>query len=203
MKIQVLKESGYEEATLGFSLSYNSTIDRAKQLLPKYAFGIPGENKFLESIYIWLDVIAPRFWWQEADTYRVGTSKQSESTMHTLCKREVTRDDFEYAVTQGELESLNSAIRFYKTVGKDSKDLNLAYIKSKLPEGFLQRRIWCLNYKCLQNIYNQRYNHKLPQWKYFCTEILNQIEYPEFIVKRSLYACTQQTTTGYTWQEVE
>ena len=42
-----------------------------------------GHNKFLESIIIWAEVTAPRYWWQEADTYRLST-KQSESTMHTL-----------------------------------------------------------------------------------------------------------------------
>jgi len=44
MKTIVLKESGYEEAALGFSLSYNSTIERAKQLLPSFAFKQGGEN---------------------------------------------------------------------------------------------------------------------------------------------------------------
>jgi len=177
MKVSVLKECGYEEAVLGFSLSYNSTIERTKEILPKYAFGIPGENKFLESIVIWLDVTAPRFWWQEADTYRMS-SKMSESTMHTLIKREITQDNFEHSASKDIIKILN--ILRNKVI---LKELDLCFLKNSLPEGFLQRRIWCINYKCLQNIYNQRKNHKLPQWHYFFDEILKQIEHPEFIIQ--------------------
>ena len=181
MIVQVLKECGYEEAVLGFSLSYNSTIERTKQILPKYAFGMPGENKFLESIVIWLDVTAPRYWWQEADTYRVGSTKQSESTMHTLTKRAITLDDFEGVfIDDTYIDSLNSLIALYR-----NNNLNggLSTLKGALPEGFLQRRIWCINYKCLQNMYNQRKNHRLPQWHYFLDTVLSSIEHPEFIRK--------------------
>jgi hypothetical protein len=180
MKITKLSEYGYNEAALGFSLSYNSTIDKAKELLPKFAFGLPGENKFLESIYLWLDVTAPRFWWQEADTYRLST-KQSASTMHTLTKRKLTKEDFESYIPEEYLDDINII----------AKNINngiytLEYLKNLLPEGFLQRRIWTMNYKCLQNIYNQRHNHRLPQWRYFCEEILKQIDHPEFIVKENI-----------------
>lgn len=184
MKIQVLSEHGYEESALGFSLSYNSTTERAKAILPKFAFGKPGENKFLESIYVWLDVTAPRFWWQEADTYRLST-KQSASTMHTLMKEKLDNYDFEYPIEENYLEYLNNHIIIYKNAknipGENLNDYLLG-IKNQLPEGFLQRRIWVMNYKVLQNIYNQRKDHRLPQWHIFLDSILSQIEHPEFIV---------------------
>jgi hypothetical protein len=109
MQVRLLSEHGYEESALGFSLSYNTNIERAKELFPKYAFKQGGENKFLESIIIWLDVTAPRFWWQEADTYRIST-KQSESTMHTLCKTELTEDDFEYSIGKDYLLKLTYTV---------------------------------------------------------------------------------------------
>lgn len=180
MKVIKLNESGYEESALGFSLSYHCTIERSKEILPKYAYGKPGENKFLESIYIWLSVEAPRFWWQEADTYRLST-KQSESTMHTLCKTGVTQDNFEYPLPDIFIELINNAIQNYN----QDKSIGIDYIKNLLPEGFLQERIWVLNYKTLQNIYIQRKNHRLPQWQKFLTAVLEQIEHPEFIVKES------------------
>jgi hypothetical protein len=181
MEVIKLKEAGYEEAVLGFSLSYNSTIERAKELLPKYAFSKPGENKFLESIQVWLDINAPRFWWQEFDTYRVGITKQSESTMHTLTKKEVTQADFEMEIPWYIVENLNYLLNRYRQDGKEEE--MFVRIKTNLPEGFLQRRIVNTNYKCLQNIYNQRFNHRLPQWKYFCNELLIQLDHPEFIKK--------------------
>jgi hypothetical protein len=183
LEIKLLREEGYEEAVLGFSLSYNSTIERTKEILSKYAFGKPGENKFLESIYIWLDVNAPRFWWQEADTYRLST-KNSESSMHTICKKELEQTDFEDEIFFETLYDLNELITLYKN--EQDKIIKKNYfmrIKNNLPEGFLQRRLWCMNYKCLQNIYIQRKDHRLPQWHYFLNEVLKQIEHPEFIVK--------------------
>lgn len=183
MKIAVLREAGYDEAALGFSLSYNSTIERAKEVMYKYAFGIPGESKFLESMYMWLDVTAPRFWWQEADTYRLST-KQSESTMHTLMKKDLDIWNFEYPIPLAYIEYMNGLVKTYKEsrTSSDKKKLKLE-LKNALPEGFLQRRIWVFNYKTLQNIYIQRITHELPQWQFFLNSVLTSIEFPEFIVK--------------------
>ena len=86
MKVEVVNESGYTEALLGLSLSHNQPIENMADVALKLASKDGGHNKFLESIYIWLDITAPRFWWQEADTYRLST-KQSESTMHTMTNR--------------------------------------------------------------------------------------------------------------------
>lgn len=39
--------------------------------------------KVVRGIMVWAEIDAPRFWWQEADTYRIGTDRlSSESTMH-------------------------------------------------------------------------------------------------------------------------
>ena len=176
MKVTLLKECGYEEAVYGFSLSYNSTIERTKQILPKYAFGRSGERKFLESIYVWLDVTAPRFIWSEADTYRIST-KQSESTMHTLHKRPLIMEDFEYELPENMLDIVNrQRIKFL------NKEITKGKFKSCLPDGYLQTREWCFNYGILQNIYNQRHDHELEEWHYFLDVILKNIEHPEFIV---------------------
>lgn len=185
MEIKVINESGYDQAALGFSLSYNTSLERTKEILRKYAFGIPGENKFLEQIVLWLDVTAPRFFWQEGDTYRAGVSKQSESTIHTLCKTYITKSCFEYPEISTEVTSiLNDSIKKYSSIkDKDEKKKVFLKIKNMLPEGFLQRRIWMMSYKTLQNIYTQRINHRLPQWQMFLSSVMEQIEHPEFIVK--------------------
>lgn len=39
--------------------------------------------KVLRGIIVYAEINAPRFWWQEADTYRIGSERlSSESTMH-------------------------------------------------------------------------------------------------------------------------
>lgn len=179
MKVHKISEYGYEEAALGFSLSYNTSIERAKEILPKYAHGIPGESKFLESMVIYMDVQAPRFFWQEGDTYRIAT-KQSESTMHTIMKRNLTMDDFERKIPDFYLDYLNELIRQYRA----SREFDIfLQLKNDLPEGFLQRRIWMFSYKTLQNIYVQRKTHKLPQWHIFIETVLGECDHPEFIYK--------------------
>jgi hypothetical protein len=177
MLVKKLKEAGYEESALGFSLSYNSTIKRAMEIMPKYAFGKPGESKFLESIFVWLDVDASRTTWSEMDTYRIST-KQSESTMHTLGKRHLTQEDFEYPIPEEMLAIVNYHIDKYK-----NKEIKKYQLKNILPEGFLQRIIWCFSYKTLQNIYSQRFDHELPQWHIFLDTIIQSIDHPEFIVR--------------------
>lgn len=178
MKAKLLREAGYEEAMLGISLSWASNVDRAVLIAPNLAHKQGGHNKFLESIMIWVDVTAPRYWWQEFDTYRVGVTKQSESTMHTLTKRKLTTEDFEGGISRPMLQEINNTIAIY---GKaEDKAPFFMLLKQILPEGFLQRRIVCMSYKTLQNMYSQRKNHKLPEWKTFFG-IVSELEYEEFI----------------------
>lgn len=181
MDVKIIKEYGYDESALGFSLSYNSDSKRAKELFPQKAFISLGENKFLESIYVWIDVTAPRYWWSQADTYRM-TTKQSESTMHTILSQQITLDNFEScAYVQEDLERVVERITQIKQDSNISNMEKRTFIKKILPESFLQRRIWVMNYKSLQNVVNQRYNHPLPEWRLFVEKIREQLDHPEFI----------------------
>lgn len=97
MDVEVIGEYGHDQALLGLGLSFGLTSGMSyNDLMKDYMFGKNekiiriiktahklagkdgGHNKFLESIQLWLDINAPRYWWSEFDTYRVGTSKQSE-----------------------------------------------------------------------------------------------------------------------------
>jgi hypothetical protein len=177
MKVKILHEAGYEQALIGISLSYKKVSEddpKFFEKMEKIAFKLSsmddGHNKFLESIYVWLDVTAPRYWWQQADTYRVGCSKQSESTMHTLMKNELDQSNFQEPLDQNILNNLNEL----QKTGEFNK------LKNYLPEGFLQRRIWCLNYKMIRNIIKQRKNHKLLEWHLFIFYLLITLKHSEF-----------------------
>jgi len=170
MKTTVLNESGYDEAMLGLSLSYNQPISK----MPAVACGLIEKGgshvKFLESMIVWIDVTAPRFFHSQLDTYRHVT-KQSESTMHTLTKRKLTQDDFSATIPMSILSVINS----YIGLGQ------LIHAKDILPESFLQRRIVCTSYKTLANMYAQRIDHKLPQWQEFLSAVVDGVEHPEFV----------------------
>lgn len=53
-------------------------------------------RKFLRMIHVQMDIIAPLYWWKEADTYKVGTTTNSCSTMHKIAAKEFTLDDFSH-----------------------------------------------------------------------------------------------------------
>ena len=182
MKVVVLSEAGYDEAMLGLSRSYNKPLHDMPKVAEKLYRKDGGHNKFLESIMVWLDITAPRYWWQQIDTYRApqdgedgfqptGITKQSESTMHTLLQRELSQDDFEVGIPSDLLFIVNTIIR--------QKDWYLA--KRVLPESFLQSRVVCTNYKAIRNIIKQRCTHKLPEWRIFIDSLMRQLQYQEFL----------------------
>jgi hypothetical protein len=184
LEVIKLNECGYEESAFGFSLSYNTSVERSKEILSKYAFGKPGENKFLRSIHTWWDIKAPRGWLTEMDTYKISTVRLSESTMHTIMKKELSNENFELPLDSHFLEILNRYIHEYQVeVIPESKKYKFLQVKNHLPEGFLQRIMFECNYATLQTIYIQRNNHRLPQWHVFIDSVLAQVDFPEFIVK--------------------
>ena len=145
-----------------------------------------GHNKFLESMVVYLEINAPRYWWQEFDTYRIGVTKQSESTMHTL-----TKDDlldplaFEPSVMKHHIDQLMDLVKLYRlavAVGtKEESDGYFLLIKANLPEGFMQKRLVCTNYKTLRNISMQRRRHRLPHWQEFCRVLDESLSHPQFL----------------------
>lgn len=173
MRVKVLQEAGYEEALLGISLSYEQDVKDMPRVAEKLAKRGGSHAKFLESMAVWIDVTAPRFWWIQLSTYRCGISQQSESTMHSITSRNLTQADFEAPIIPATLDGLNKFI--------EAKDWRS--VKANLPESFLQRRIICTNYKTLAHIYWQRKDHRLVEWQVFLKWVLQEIEHPEFILE--------------------
>ena len=180
MEINILHEAGYEYALRGMAYSYKDRAlpveewwkgqfakseKRAKKLCKLEG----GHSNFLESIMVWIDIEAPRYWWSEFDTYRVGTTKQSESTMHTLKKRDLELEDFEGNIPWNIVQSVNAR-----------REDNIQDLKGILPEAYLQRRLVVTNYKVLKNIIAQRYDHRLPQWQVF-VQAMKNLEHPELL----------------------
>lgn len=193
MKFNLMHVAGFEQAMIGTQLSFGKRNFDDCVLQPnesesyfatakKLAHMDGGHNKFLEQIQYWIAVDAPLKWWKQFDTYRVGTSKSSESTMHTITKRELVRADFENPelIFQQTLDMLNSAIREYNSpiVSKERKPILFKIITDNLPDGFCQTRVVNTNAKVLRNIYFQRRAHKLGEWRE-CCDFLKTLPYAE------------------------
>lgn len=125
-----------------------------------------GDDKFLRMITIDFDVTAPRYWWQEFDTYH-WTVKMSQSTMHRLSKMDVKKMVNQY-VEPEIIRLVEKLVDIYKTRPTTE---NLLRLKSNLPEGFELTAGISTNYAQLKTMYYQRRNHRLPEWKEFCSWI--------------------------------
>ena len=65
-----------------------------KDLMERLAKGGPAHAKYRRFITVYLDIVAPLYWWKEFETYKVGTDSNSCSTMHKLTDKEFTLEDF-------------------------------------------------------------------------------------------------------------
>lgn len=68
------------------------------ELMKKLTNAGTDHRKFLRMITVSCDILAPLYWWKEYDTYKVGTVANSCSTMHTICNKEFSVDDFQTSI---------------------------------------------------------------------------------------------------------
>ena len=158
--------------------------------------GDPSHRKFLRQIMVSVDITAPLYWWKEFDTYKVGTTSNSTSTMHKLASTPITMDCFETDDYQDHLSALNE--RTLSTfIGEELipylEALRQKYNETKdkrywkelirwLPNGWLQTRTITMNYENLRSMYHQRKNHKLTEWHSFCEWVKSLPYAQEFII---------------------
>lgn len=142
-------------------------------------------RKYLRQIFVSMDITAPRYWFSELDTYKVGTTSNSCSTMHTIHKKEFTADDFscEHIFNQPIFNNLVDDLNDLRKEFIETKDKRLWYAMIQLlPQSYNQKRTVTMNYENVMNIIHQRENHKLDEWKEFCEE-LKKLPYVEEIME--------------------
>ena len=133
-------------------------------------------RKFMRMIHVQADVLAPLYFWKQLDQYKVSTTTNSTSTMHTIHKREFTLDDFSHehlsVISEMCLMKTIEALNLYRHTFIDSKNKEAWWqMIQLLPSSYNQLRTIDLNYEVLLNIYHARKNHKLDEWsgeKGFC-----------------------------------
>jgi hypothetical protein len=129
-------------------------------------------RKFLRQIQVSIDITAPLYWWKEFDTYKVGTTANSTSTMHKITSKPITIDCFEIDDFNeinfdhaSEIDMIIHYLEKLRLVYLDTKDPK--YWKELirwLPESWLQTRTITMNYENLYTIVRQRSHHKLTEW---------------------------------------
>ena len=156
-------------------------------------------RKFLRMIHVQMDVIAPLYWWKEADTYKVGTTTNSCSTMHKIAAKEFTLDDFSHDhlfndavvyngyVSTSVLECVIGALNEFRNLYLETKDKRYWWqMIQLLPSSYNQRRTWDISMETLLSILHQRKNHKLDEWNEFRDICLEQVPYLKEFYEASL-----------------
>lgn len=211
IKIEKTNVSGWEAAIRGMRNPWNSW-DKSDTCFAPESVPIIGKNdlkrmkqlveagtdhsKFMRMITVTVDITAPLYWWKEFDTYKVGTVRNSCSTMHKICAKEFTIDDFshEHLNTAG-IDILERSIaalnewREYFVYGFDSCDYRIEkgdkeqwwQIIQLLPSSYNQRATVQLNYAVLRNMYHSRKNHKLDEWSQGFAKWVESLPYSELI----------------------
>ena len=174
LKIENAEVFGFEAAYRGMRNPLNSwgkASPEADLALAKKLIAAGTEHrKFLRMIYVTVDVTAPFYFWKECDTYKVGTTANSCSTMHTLTKRPFTMDDFSFEdLIEEDAKAVVATFEEMRQAYNETKDQRVwRCLITLLPSGFMQRRTLGLNYEVLLSIHRQRKNHKLSEWHTFC-----------------------------------
>ena len=130
-------------------------------------------RKFLRFLTVTVNITAPRYWWAEYDTYKIGTTANSCSTMHKIHSRELSVDDFSHEhLSPDGLDNLRKTVEqlnFARVAFLETKDKEYWYeMIQLLPASYNQMRTVLLNYEVLRNMYHARKNHKLDEWHTFC-----------------------------------
>ena len=125
-------------------------------------------GQFLTGIRVAFDLTFSNKAWVEAERYRFLEFVSSQSTMHRICKFDLNNQYNQY-VDPRVIAIMQEKVKEYNELedgeAKTQKYLEILYTN---PAGFeLTARI-TTNYRCLKNIYKQRKNHRLPEWREFC-----------------------------------
>ena len=149
-------------------------------------------SKFMRMITVSFDIVAPLYWWKEFDTYKIGTVRNSCSTMHKIESRCLDIDDFaddgleyeDYKVFTDIINHINKLILLYKKSSGEERLLIHRRIVKLLPDSYLQRATITTNYQVLRNIRNSdRKTHKLICWHEFC-DFIDTLPYAkELLIK--------------------
>lgn len=165
--------------------------DNDLDLMKRLAKAGTDHRKFMRMIAVYLDITAPLYWWKEFDTYKVGTVANSCSTMHKIAKKEFEMSDFScehmkptsIKIMHDVIDILNKYRADYNNPEAEKLGVKKDYwwqMIQILPSSYNQRRTVMLNYEVLANIYKSRKDHKLDEWRTFCSWI-ETLPYSELI----------------------
>ena len=184
-------DSGYHAVTHGMTLADVEISDfivgnNDLELMRKLYQAGSSHRKFMRQIFVSMDVVAPMYWWSEADTFKIGVTRNSCSKMHKIHSKEIELSDFSFEDYELQGEGVSVKDCFINIVA-DCEMLRKKFLETNdkkywraliqlLPESYNQRSTLTMNYENVVNIIQQRVGHKLTEWREFI-DILGKLPY--------------------------
>lgn len=192
IKVYDLEESmraaGYPMRTdLDETLDFTKDWGRAQRLTKASRFNA-AHAQFLTGIVVNFDLTFSNKAWIEAERYRFLNFVSSQSTMHCITKFGLRKQCNEYVderiitIVQEYIDLYNSLTAQDEETIEFKKNLYLKILYN-LPSGFELTARMTTNYRCLLNIYNQRHDHRLPEWREFCNQLLEELPFFKELVE--------------------
>lgn len=161
-------------------------------LMRRLFMGGTEHRKFMRQIFVSMDITAPLYWWKEFDTYKVGTTANSCSTMHKLMAKPFDIFDFSVDQMNNDAKAMMLKVIGFLNVQREmylkSKDNHLQGSKEfwwniiqMLPSSYNQKRTVTMNYENAASMISQRTGHKLEEWRVF-VEHLQELPHMDTIV---------------------
>lgn len=204
MKIEHLKVYDLEESLIASGYPMRTELparhadeNDIKRLckLTKASNGNGAHGQALTGIRVAFDLTCTNKMWVEAERYRFLEFVSSQSTMHKITKFNLDDQYNEYVdprvieVMKDKVYQYNKLLENKPKSGSEQllKDYTELLKKKYLeilytnPAGFELTARMTTSYRCLLNIYIQRYDHRLPEWREFCAELLKLPYFPELL----------------------
>lgn len=157
--------------------------DRGSNLVKATKDGNTAHSQFLTGIRVNFDLTCSNKMWVEAERYRFLEFVSSQSTMHRITKFDLDQAYNGYVdkrivkIMKEKVKEYNAFIEVREAakghpevvaeLNKILKEMYLEILYSN-PAGFTLTARMTTNYRCLRNIYKQRKDHRLPEWREFC-----------------------------------
>lgn len=183
---EAIKASGYPMRTS--LIDYDNEditerdIKRCCNLVKATETDNAAHGQFLSGILVAFDLTFSVKAWTEAERYKFMTFISSMSSMHRIAKFDMD-EVFDSHVDSRVVEVVKNLVDDYNNESdpevKKEKYLNLLY---SCPTGLRLTARMNTNYRCLRNIYKQRKDHRLPEWREFCKWIETLPYAKEFLI---------------------
>ena len=177
-----IKASGYPMQTSPSDLNNIEITDkdlkRTNALINASIVQNQAHIQFLTGIRVNFDLTFTNKAWVEAERYRFLEFVSSQSTMHRITKFNLDESYNEYVDTRM-IDIMKELVNQYNSDQTKENYLKVLYSN---PCGFTLTARMTTNYRCLRNIYRQRKDHRLPEWREFCKWIETLPYAKEFLV---------------------